>query len=459
MILVDCLIRRPLPTIFTFALAVRLINIALLPDNDAFFAEPDTSVYWTLGRALADPITLSSTIMAMTERLPLYPLLVGTVQRMFGDAPRMVVLIQAMIDAGTCTAIAALGMRFSPQVGWWSGLLAALSVNLIVYSSQVLPDTLGLFWLTLMLLAGAHFLARPAMASIVLAGAAGGLAAVTRPALALLVVTTAPVAAIAAYRHRRRIAPALGMTLIYAAVAALPVAPVLVRNALYYGDPSLTSLTGDHLLRQMVPLTRERADGIPYQTTASQMELRVERRLAEHGMTGETNPFRVSALKAELAREELASLPRSTVAKAWTEGALVNLGAPALLADPRVRAWAGSGAEAPPRRGAWDKLRSYLFSHHGLYEVLLLTSLAATLAFDLLAAVGLVMLARASPWAALFATGIVTYFLMLNGPVATPKYRLPIEPVLIVLAALPLAALKRRRPADAPAMAGSPAAT
>jgi hypothetical protein len=43
------------------------------------------------------------------------------------------------------------------------------------------------------------------------------------------------------------------------------------------------------------------------------------------------------------------------------------------------------------------------------------------------------------PWAAVFAAGVVGYFLLLNGPVATAKYRLPMEPVLIVLAAIPLA--------------------
>jgi hypothetical protein len=58
--------------------------------------------------------------------------------------------------------------------------------------------------------------------------------------------------------------------------------------------------------------------------------------------------------------------------------------------------------------------------------------------------VGFVMLARTLPWAALFAAGVVGYFLLVNGPVAAPKYRLPMEPVLIVLAAIPLAWLVSR---------------
>ena len=66
------------------------------------------------------------------------------------------------------------------------------------------------------------------------------------------------------------------------------------------------------------------------------------------------------------------------------------------------------------------------------------------LPFLVLEAIGFVMLARMLPWAALFAGGVVGYFLLVNGPVATPKYRLPMEPVLIVLAAIPLARLVER---------------
>jgi hypothetical protein len=63
------------------------------------------------------------------------------------------------------------------------------------------------------------------------------------------------------------------------------------------------------------------------------------------------------------------------------------------------------------------------------------------LPFLVLAAAGLVMLARALPWAALFACSVLAYFLLISGPVAAPKYRVPIEPVLDVLCAVALATM------------------
>jgi hypothetical protein len=123
----------------------------------------------------------------------------------------------------------------------------------------------------------------------------------------------------------------------------------------------------------------------------------------------------------------------------------VNLAAPALLADPRVRALPKPSFYNTPGASLWQKARAYLFDDPGRYQLLLILGLIAMLPFLVLEVMGFVMLARMMPWAAVFAGGVLAYFLLLSGPVATPKYRLPMEPVLIVLAAIPLAWVAQRR--------------
>jgi len=116
-----------------------------------------------------------------------------------------------------------------------------------------------------------------------------------------------------------------------------------------------------------------------------------------------------------------------------------------LLADPRVRALPKPSFYNTPGAGLWQKARAYLFDDPGRYQLLLILGLIAMVPFLVLEAIGFVMLARTLPWAAVFGGGVIAYFLLLSGPVATPKYRLPIEPVLIVLAAIPLAWVAERR--------------
>jgi len=435
---------HPLKTVFVLALLVRLVNVALLRGNDSFFAESDTLTYWALGAGLAKPDTFWSTFLGMTDRMPLAPLLGAGIQRTLGDVPRAVALIQAVIDAGTCTLIAALGALVSPLVGLVAGILAALSATLVVYSSQIATETLFLFVFTLMLLAGAHFLLRPTNALALLAGLAGGLSLATRPAVGVLLAAAVPLVFVIAIVQRRRFLPSLAAAMLFAIGALAPIAPVLLRNVIQYGTIDLTSQTGQHLALWIVPLVTQRADGTPYQTSVDRMEALYQQRLAQRGLSAESNPFRRAAIATEVAREEMARLPLAAYAKAWLEGMMVNLGAPALLADPRVRVLPKPSFYNTPGASLWEKARAYVFDDPGLYQVLLVAGLIAMLPFLVLEVIGFVMLARMLPWAAVFAGGVLVYFLVLNGPVATSKYRLPMEPVLIVLASVPLAWLVKR---------------
>jgi hypothetical protein len=430
---------RPLASVFVLALLVRLINLALLGGDEAFFAETDSFRYWALGAALAKPASFWPTLLSTTDRMPLYPLLLADIHKTFGDVPRAVALLQAVIDAGTATLIAALGILVSPRVGFIAGILAALAPTLVVFSTQILTDTVFLFFFTAMLLAGAYLLVRPTKGLASLAGLAGGLALATRPAIAGLLAAAVPLVFAAVIVNRRGVRPALAAAMLFAIAAALPVAPIVLRNVVGYGSFALTSQAGDHLAYWIVPLVQERADGTPYQTTVDRMTARYRERLAEHGASAETNPFRAAQLENEVAREEMAHLPLAAYAEAWLEGMVINLAAPALIADPRARALPKPSFYHTPGASLWEKARSYVLVDPGRYQVILVIGLIATLPFLALEAVGFVMLARTLPWAAALAGAVLAYFLLISGPVASAKYRLPMEPVLIVLAAIPVA--------------------
>ena len=436
----SCATDRPLTTVFVVALSVRLANIALLKGDSSFFAETDALGYWALGTALAKRDSFWPTLLQLTGHMPLYPLLLAAAQSIFGDKPRVVALIQAVIDSGTCALIAALGALISRLVGFIAGILAAFSLTLIVTSSQMLTETFFLFFFTLMLLMGARFILSPTKPLAVLAGLSGGIALATRPALALLLIAAVPVAFIATL-VRRDLVEALAASSLFVLTAAAPIAPVLARNVIYYDTWSLTSQGAEHLALWIVPLVQQRADGTPYQITVEHIDNLYHQRLAERGVSGETNPFRRAAIRSEIAREEMAHLPLSAYVEAWLEGMLVNLTAPALLVDPRVRALPKPSLYNTPGATLWEKAYAYVFEHLGLYQVLLLVGLASMLPFLVLEVIGFIMLARFLPWATVLAGGVLAYFLLINGPVAAPKYRLPMEPVLIMLCAIALTAL------------------
>ncbi len=135
------------------------------------------------------------------------------------------------------------------------------------------------------------------------------------------------------------------------------------------------------------------------------------------------------------------NLPISAYVEAWIEGMVVNLGAPALLSDPRVRFLPKPSYYATPGASLWDKAKAYFFNSTSLYQILLLVGLIAMVPFVVLEVFGFVILAKRLPWAAACAFGICAYYLLINGPIASAKYRLPIEPILIVLTAMSIEGL------------------
>jgi hypothetical protein len=295
------LIEHPFAAIFAAALLVRLTNIALLEGHDAFFAEADTIRYWALGGALSQRSSFWPALLSMADRMPLYPLLLGAIQSVFGDAPRLVALTQAVVDAATCVLIARLGTFVAPRVGIIAGVLAACSVTLVVVSSQILTETVFLFLYTLMLVTAAQFVLAPTPSLAYFSGLTGGLALAVRPVVGPLMVAATPVVFVVALARGRGFAAALAAMALFVVGFGAPIAPVLLRNAVWYDSWSLTTESGDHLAFWIVPLVKQRVDGTPYRVTLDRSEAQIQRRLADRGLSVASNPFQVAAVKSEIA--------------------------------------------------------------------------------------------------------------------------------------------------------------
>jgi hypothetical protein len=418
---------------FLFALAVRLLYVATLGDDDAsFFAEPDTAIYWQLSEHLR------SALLTTTDRLPLYPLFLAACRTVFGDTPRAVAILQAILDAGTCALIARLALFVSRPAGIAAGVLAACSATLIVYSAQMLTDTVALFFLTAAYLGAALCLQRPSFANAASSGLLAGLALATRPSVALLLPAIAAIILFITARIDLR--RAVICSVLFCVTAAAPVAPTIVRNYVYFDKFALTSQSGTHLAIWIAPMLRQRQDGTPYEASVKKMHASIDE-AAKQNPDAFRSPFEQSSLMTRLALAELSSISASTLIKGWIEGAAINLFAPATLGDPRVRAMEKPSFFATPGRSMTERAALYLKSSSVAFAGVTIAGAAGSILSIALAAVGIACLFRARAAFAALAAMPVVYFLLLNGPVGSAKYRIPMEPSLIVLAAVGLAAI------------------
>ncbi|MCA3246920.1 MAG: hypothetical protein ING29_10650 [Azospirillum sp.] len=416
--------------IFALALAARLAYIAwqgatpagaFYPDS-VLFVEIALSADWWKGTA---------------DRMPLYPLFLGGLLRVFGaEAYWAPLAAQAVADAAACVAIARTAELLRPGAGRWAGPLAALNPTQIAMAGVLLGDSLFVASLAFAFLALARWWLGQGGAAAV--GFWFGLALFNRAIVwPFLPVLGAAMLLAGLRRGEWRAAP------IALAIVGLFAAPVFARNWMVWDAPALTAQGPMHMALWWYPLVKEAHDGTPYALTAAEVAAAFAAR------PGGTGGFANAATFGDLARERLATLPVSAFVKAWLAGAAINLAAPATIAVPSVMLLPRTGFYATEGAGPVEKAVNFLTrSSSAPYIAWLAAGLAIEWPIRLLALAGLffAMRARADRAAAFFAVAWIGFILAIQGPVAGPKYRLPIEPILVVFAG---GALARGPRADA----------
>ncbi len=435
--------------VFALAFLARAVNIAFLSAPAGEFFMDDSSGYWREAGELLEKGWFhwvggdGSTLL--DRRPPLYMYFLGLVRALFGASLTAAATVQAVLDSMTCVVIALLGGLLRPRIGLVAGILAALWPNLIIHSALIVSDTLFLFLFTPLLYAGARFVMNGDWRWMLAAGLFFGFAVMTRNAIQFLPPAILLVALAVPLRQGRGWGAAIWAMLAFA-IAAVPLpGALLARNAVMFETPALTAQAGNHLLNWVVPEVRFAADGAMPNATRAENAIKFEaylktRDLAQNRMS----TFAIDKAMMAVARAELARLPAGAYLEAWAMGMVTNLAAPPLISDARMRALPKPSFTETAGATFSDRIMTFLFAGKGLYQTLVLAGLAFMAMAGILELWGFVRLLAGWPWIGALAAGLVLYLLLVTGPVAAPKYRLAIEPVLIVLAALALTDFARR---------------
>jgi 4-amino-4-deoxy-L-arabinose transferase-like glycosyltransferase len=188
------------------------------------------------------------------DKPPLYPLVLAAFTKLFGHGWQPHQIAGALIGTGTVAAVGYLGRRttleqgsdpWADRVGLFAAAIAAVYPLLIATDGSFRSESLYALLIALTLLAAYRLLERPDARSAAVCGVLIGLATLTRTeALALLVLLVLPVALLAA-PHRRR---ALALTGVATAVAVVVLAPWLLRCWTTFDRPVFVSTNSGGLL-------------------------------------------------------------------------------------------------------------------------------------------------------------------------------------------------------------------
>jgi len=446
--------RRDLIAVFGAAVGVRLAVVFALyaADGALGLMGEDSAPYLAMAAAFADAgargiLAGWDWLGPDTGLMPIYPWFLAGLTTIVPDAVALAAgLLQGVVDAVTCVLIAALAGRLDSRLALPAGLFAAADPTMAVMSALVYTDSLFTFGCALALFGAARWAFDGGWRAALLLGAGLGFAALTRAlilpwAVAVVILLVAWLLWSGQFAWRR-----FGQLAAAVALFGLLLSPVIARNMERHGVLAVTSQSGAHVLFWLVPLTMEVMDGTPHAEGSALMQRRYD--AAMGGLDTGDDPFVRSTGMTAFGFGQLAELGPVAVIKAWAYGAAINLAAPAVVQAPPFQRLPRTGFYATPGGSKLEKILNFLFDNDNpTYAWLMITGVVGVAAVRLVQLYGLAAgLRRGGETAAvlLLLAAWCGFVLAVNGPIAAPKYRLPMEPALAVFFAFGFDALRRR---------------
>lgn len=449
---------RALVFLFCAAVLVRLGYALLVAVMGGTPLESDSTVYLETARSFLAMGKLGRVIddvfVPDTVRMPLYPLFIAAVFWLTGsESPWTIVVCQSLTDSLTVVLVAATARAFAPRWSMPAGWLACFWPNLVVHAGEVLTDSL----FTLFFAAGvcailwAMKAAKPST-MLAAAGLAFGAAASTRTVMVYFVPFLLPALIWALSRRPDlgwRRGPALALLPVL--MMGVFILPRLAWTWSLYGSPVLTTYAGENALYWYLPCLKAPSTNCdPASMKAMHAEhdrLLAERLTAAPGLAD--NPVARDKLRQSLAQDLLREVPLINVALGFTYGVMNLAFRPASLTALFQLGLPPVSFSDLPASGL-AKLGAYLgvlFTKP--WMIIHLAFYIGVLASRAVQAWGALLLLRSPRHRApaLFLLALIAYIAAVTGPIGNVRYRLPLEPILIVVT---VAGASAKRRLDAP---------
>ncbi|MDY7035585.1 MAG: glycosyltransferase family 39 protein [Thermodesulfobacteriota bacterium] len=437
---------RKLLVIFFMALVIRGILFVQVIKHPQVIHQPDSRMYVSLAQGLMQHGTLCYPGMPDqpgVEKMPGYPVFLFLVIALFGNSFLAVIIIQIIIDSLSCVLISYLGEMVLEGAGFLSGILASVNLCMITYSHFILNDSLFLFVFLVLLILMFRFLREPGWRFVVFLGAGLGIAAFIRPVVLYLPIFLIPSFFLyLVIKLHVSFLMAASKVILMGLIFIISLSPWFGRNYVYYGRLNLTAQTGGYALQYVIPFVWQYSKGTSFiegfKKTNEEFQEKAKKKQLDFKMA---NPFEVSDLQVEMAIDYLKREPKMAIIKAWIFGVVKNLFAPAiidlsyLLDIERPHFFYTEG------KTLIERALNFMKNMQGFFGWAVIGSLITLILMRFIQLWGFIQAIRINLWKGLLLCLIVFYFLLVSGPIGYAKYRLPFEPIMIILMAIGIRSL------------------
>ena len=410
--------------LFSIALLVRLIFI--------YFQNPDITkliedelLYWNSSIDYFNKGFIEESILL--ERMHGIFLYTKILLLLSSTNIKIYLTLQSIIDASTCVIIYKTGALIFPKQKIYIYLSAIFSPLMIILSSQVLSETIFLFLFSVFLYFSITIIVkknqlylRLLMAGLFL-GLSTSIRSITYP---LVFLSLLPITAIL-FKQNTPYYKILISIMVFVFFSLLPISTRLIENFKSYESFSLTTQTGTHLSYWIVPSILTQTEKI---TRSDAIKLVNE--VAEKYNVSE-NYFEKDKALQKVGLKFLSQMNKFDIAFYWVRAGLINLLAPSILIDKNLRSLPHPSYYETGNMSLWLKLILNNSEYHRYLFVLFLASISSFFTLASLI-IGPIYVYRNNIMLFYFTILYISYFLIITGPVLSPKYIFPILPSIFL---------------------------
>ncbi len=412
---------------FVFFLLAFLIRLIFL-----FFQNPsfdtlieDELLYWNNASTYLDKGLLEESIIA--ERMPGIFIYTKVLLFLSFKNLKIYLTLQSIFDALTCVIILGTGRIIFPKQKIYIYLSAILSPLMIILSAQVLSETIFLFFFSIFLyfsvkiIKSNNYLYYNIACAGIFLGLTTSIRSITYP---LILLSIFPFVFILIKRNIIKY-KILVFCMIFLFFSLLPISNRIHNNFKLHDTFSLTSQAGTHLAYWVAPMIISETKNI----SRKEAIIIINQIAQKYTLTDDY--YKNDKILRKVGLEALSQINKSDIIFHWTKAALINLVAPSLLLDKSLRSLPHPSYYETGNMLLWVKL---IFSNSEYFHYLLIVSVASlTCLFTVISfIIGSLYIYKNERILFYLISLYILYFLLITGPVLSPKYIFPILPCIFL---------------------------
>jgi len=369
---------------------------------------------------------------ADTRRTPAYPVfLVMGMTISSSNWLAVVTFFQIIINLATILLLYLLALRFvSERLAFWSACFLGLSLGHICYSVLIMSDVLFAFAIMLVVYLLFKYRDEPSWKMAVLIGLILGIATLIRPVALPLPLLLSPFIIFAAPKDWKG---GLIHTLLILILSIAVVMPWLMRNEQILGYKSISTVPMRNMYVYNAAMVSAHKEGRP------PLEVQME-----YGSEVVEEVDGVSNSTQGLLYQQFDQKGKEIIFGNFGLYLYLHIKSSFVSFFPNINDLLELTGVVQGQRGTLSVLHGKgtadAINHYfggKTWALALVLPFAVFLAWTyLLAALGLWRFYKIGLWGFLLVTGLIVYFLFIGGPVAVPRFRIPAQPFICLLAVM-----------------------